>query len=256
MKVKGMIFAAGIGSRLRPITDTIPKALVEVGGMPMLQRTLMRMRDAGINDVVVNVHHHAPKIMEFLAANDDFGMEISVSDESDMLLDTGGGLLKAATLIGDADAVVLHNADIYTDIPLLPLIDRYAQSGADIVLAVNRRPTSRYLLCDENKRMRGWINTATGELKPASLTAEKASTFAKVGFCGIHVVRPQTVFPALQSYSMQYGAKFSLTPFYIENSDGLNIMCVAAPANSHWVDIGKPETLSFARELADPHICG
>lgn len=250
MKVKGMIFAAGIGSRLRPITDTIPKALVEVGGMPMLQRTLMRMRDAGINDVVVNVHHHAPKIMEFLAANNDFGMEISVSDESDMLLDTGGGLLKAATLIGDADAVVLHNADIYTDIPLLPLIDRYAQSGADVVLAVNRRPTSRYLLCDEYNRMRGWINTATGELKPTSLTAEKVSTFAKVGFCGIHVVRPQTVFPALQSYCTQHGAKFSLTPFYIDQCDRLNIRLDLSPSESFWYDIGSPETLARACQTA------
>lgn len=174
-----MIFAAGIGSRLRPITDTIPKALVEVGGMPMLQRTLMRMKDAGIIDVVVNVHHHAPKIIEFLAANNGFGMNIAVSDESDELLDTGGGLLKAIHLMGEADAVVLHNADIYTDIPLLPLVERYTQSGADVVLAVNHRSTSRYLLCDDSKRMRGWMNVTTGEIKPASLTYEKASTLEK-----------------------------------------------------------------------------
>lgn len=253
MKVKGMIFAAGIGSRLRPITDTIPKALVDVGGIPMLQRTIIRMRDAGITDIVVNVHHHAHKIIDFLADNDNFGLDISVSDESDMLLDTGGGLLKAASLIGDADAVVLHNADIYTDIPLRPLVDEFASSGEDAVLAVNHRATSRYLLADTAYRMRGWTNITTGEVKPSNLSREEADHLEKVGFCGIHIVNPDTVMPQLQHYSSANGSKFSLTPFYIDNVDRLSIRCSQVPPSSHWIDIGKPASLSQARLLATHH---
>lgn len=250
MKVKGMIFAAGIGSRLRPITDTIPKALVEVGGEPMLLRTLMRMREVGIMDVVVNVHHHAGKIVEYLAQNDNFGMNIFISDESDELLDTGGGLLKAMPMIADADAVVLHNADIYTDIPLRPLIDVFGQSSADAVLAVNHRDTSRYLLVDSESRMRGWTNVMIGEVKPSSLTPQMFQALDKVGFCGIHVVNPKTLAPELQRYADAVGQKFSLTPFYIDHCNNFYIKCVKVPEASVWIDIGRPETLQSACESA------
>lgn len=245
-----MIFAAGVGSRLRPITDTIPKALVEVGGEPMLSRTLKRMSAVGIMDVVVNVHHHAEKIVEYLAANNNFGMNISISDESDELLDTGGGLLKAMPLIGDADAVVLHNADIYTDIPLRPLIEAFERSSADTVLAVNHRDTSRYLLVDSGCMMRGWTNVTTGEVRPASLTPEMLRTLDKSGFCGIHVVNPKTLAPELQRYADAVGQKFSLTPFYIECVDHLDIICQHIPTSSSWIDIGKPASLAQARTLA------
>lgn len=245
-----MIFAAGVGSRLRPITDTIPKALVDVGGEPMLLRTLMRMRDVGIMDVVVNVHHHAGKIVEYLAANDNFGMNISISDESDELLDTGGGLLKAMPLIGDADAVVLHNADIYTDIPLRPMVDQFRHSSADAILAVNHRETSRYLLVDSESRMRGWTNVTTGEVKPASLTPRMLHTLEKVGFCGIHVIDPKSLATELQSYADGVGLKFSLTPFYIADVDKLNIIGHLVPTSSTWIDIGKPASLAQACSLA------
>lgn len=245
-----MIFAAGVGSRLRPITDTIPKALVDVGGEPMLLRTLMRMRDVGIMDVVVNVHHHAGRIVEYLAQNDNFGMNIFISDESDELLDTGGGLLKAMPLIGDADAVVLHNADIYTDIPLRPLIDEFRQLSADAILAVNYRDTSRYLLVDSDSRMQGWTNVTTGEVKPASLTPRMLQTLEKVGFCGIHIINSKSLATELQSYADAVGLKFSLTPFYIANVDQLNIIGHLIPTSSVWIDIGKPASLAQARSLA------
>ena len=253
MKVKGMIFAAGVGSRLRPITDIIPKALVDVGGIPMLQRTIMRMREAGITDLVVNVHHHASKIIDFLAENDNFGLNITVSDESDTLLDTGGGLLKAAPLLGDADAVVLHNADIFTDIPLSLLIDRLESDCTDVVLAVNHRTTSRYLLIDGSQRMVGWTNTATGEVRPRSLDAGVISSLKRVGFCGIHVIRQSSVMERLRGYAGHNGEKFSLTPFYIDNTGSLDIHCEIMPEGVHWVDIGRHESLALACSLASEH---
>lgn len=244
-----MIFAAGIGSRLRPITDTIPKALVDVGGIPMLQRTIMRMREAGITDLVVNVHHHASKIIDFLAENDNFGMNITISDESDTLLDTGGGLLKALPLIGEADAVVLHNADIFTDIPLRPLIEKFETDGDDVVLAVNQRSTSRYLLTDSDGQMRGWTNVTSGEIKPPSLLPMIAVRLKKVGFCGIHVINPKILMPNLKAYAAN-DMKFSLTPFYIDNLANLTIHCHMVPPQSTWIDIGSPETLAQARQIS------
>ena len=219
----------------------------------MLQRTIMRMREADITDLVVNVHHHASKIIDFLAENDNFGLNITVSDESDTLLDTGGGLLKAAPLLGDADAVVLHNADIFTDIPLSLLIDRLESDCTDVVLAVNHRTTSRYLLIDGSQRMVGWTNTATGEVRPRSLDAGVISSLKRVGFCGIHVIRQSSVMERLRGYAGHNGEKFSLTPFYIDNTGSLDIHCEIMPEGVHWVDIGRHESLALACSLASEH---
>ena len=143
--MKAMIFAAGLGTRLAPLTDTCPKALIPVGDSPMLSRVIVRLRDAGVSEIIVNVHHHAGMIKDYLAAH-DFGLPVQVSDESDRLLDTGGGVLKAAPLLRGDGPVVLYNADIFSDFPLEEMMERHNSSGADITLLADSRDTSRYLL--------------------------------------------------------------------------------------------------------------
>lgn len=255
MKVKGLIFAAGIGSRLRPLTDKVPKALVEVGGMTMLERNMTRLTEAGVTDIIVNVHHHAPLVKEWLAANAPrLGASVTVSDESDLLLDTGGGLLKALPGLADADAIVLHNADIYTDIPLGPIIEEHLSREATdalpaVTLAVATRDTSRYLLFDSEGRMRGWQNRATGEVRPAGLDTEGLTP---LGFLGIHVVSP-AIGPLLRDYAEATGSGvFSLTPFYVAGAEALDIRARLAEGHT-WIDIGRPETLARARAHAETH---
>lgn len=255
MNVKGMIFAAGIGSRLRPLTDTVPKALVEVGGVTMLERNIRRLTEAGVTDITVNVHHHAALVKEWIAANAPrLGAAITVSDESDILLDTGGGLLKAMPRLADCDAILLHNADIYTDVPLRPIINAHLSRTAidelpAVTLAVARRDTSRHLLFDSEGRMRGWQNSVTGELRPAGLDAEGLTP---LGFLGIHVVSP-AIGPLLRGYAGANGSEvYSLTPFYVANAGAIDIRAHMAEGHT-WIDIGRPETLARARAHAEAH---
>ena len=156
--MKALIFAAGIGSRLKPFTLHHPKALAEVGGMPLLQHVVERLRDeGGIREMVVNVHHFPDQIRDFLAANANFGIDVQISDESSELLDTGGGLLKAWKLLDPApdDAILLHNADILTDFPIAEFIDNHTHSGRDVSLLVQRRQSSRMLWLDKDVWLRG-----------------------------------------------------------------------------------------------------
>lgn len=241
-----MVFAAGIGSRLRPITDTIPKAMVEVSGIPMLGRTLARLRDAGVEETVVNIHHH-PEVIERYLHDNDFGMKETVSDERKLLLDTGGGLLAASAGLADADAVILHNADIYTDIPLRPLIDAHFSRSAAATLAVMPRDTSRYLLFDNELRMRGWQNVRTGETLPSGIDH---SGLMPLGFCGIHIITPSRIFPSLSEYAEEAGEVFSMTPFYISASQEMEIAGWRIPESSTWIDIGSPAKLEDARQVA------
>lgn len=258
MLIKGLIFAAGIGSRLRPLTDKVPKALVEVGGMTMLERNIRRLADAGITDITVNVHHHAAMVREWMEANAGrLGVHLRVSDESELLLDTGGGLLRAFPGIADADAIILHNADIYTDLPLRPMIEAHfshcGSSGkpqAAVTLAVAERTTSRYLLFDADGRMQGWQNVNTGEVRPATAAAglHGAEPLQQLGFLGIHIVTPALV-PSLKAYAAACGEVFSLTPFYTANVGELDILGYRADGHT-WIDIGRPETLARARAIA------
>lgn len=168
--MKALIFAAGIGSRLKPFTLHHPKALAEVGGKPLLQHVVERLRDeGGIREMVVNVHHFPDQIRDFIAANANFGIDVQFSDESSELLDTGGGLLKAWELLDPApdDAILLHNADILTDFPIAEFVDNHIHSGRDVSLLVQRRQSSRMLWLDKNARLRGWQNMNSGECRPS-----------------------------------------------------------------------------------------
>lgn len=241
--MKGMIFAAGIGSRLKPFTDRHPKAMVEIDGVPMLERVILNFIAAGIKDIVVNVHHFAGQIIKFID-NKSFGINIVVSDESDRLLDTGGGVAKAYDLLADSDNILLHNVDILTDIDLTKLINAHKSSPADVTLAVSKRKSSRQLYFDLNNRLIGWQNISTKEIRPDDFAPD--STMCKpLAFSGIHIISAKAL-QMLKDYSRDKDI-FSIVPFYLDKCYDLDIRGHEIASEFQWYDIGKPETLEIAR---------
>lgn len=239
-----MIFAAGIGSRLKPITDTMPKALVPVGGVPMLQRTLLRLKEAGFTDVTINIHHFVQQIIDFLQQNDNFGLDIHISDERDGLLDTGGGILKARPFLEGDEPFLVHNVDILSNIDLRQVYDSHVQSGADATLLVSDRTTTRKLLFDKEMRMQGWLNHSTGEVLPEDFVW-MPEQHRELAFEGIHVISP-TLFKYLGE-GTQWQGKFSIIPFYLSVCKQLHLRGYELK-DITWFDIGKPETLQKANE--------
>lgn len=239
--MKALIFAAGLGTRLRPLTDNRPKALVEVAGRPMLEHVIRNLASYGFKDIVVNVHHFGDQIIDFLAANDNFGINIAVSDERGELLDTGGGILKARTLLDDGEPFLVHNADILTDLNLADFYNYHLHHEADASLLVADRETSRYFVFSPERRLEGWVNVKTGETRPASF--QQAENQMQLAFGGIHVISP-SVFKALATYTMKH--KFSITPFYVDNCQQLKIMGYTPTTAYQWFDIGSPEKLAQA----------
>lgn len=239
-----MIFAAGIGSRLKPITDTMPKALVPVGGVPMLQRTLLRLKEAGFTDVTINIHHFGQQIIDFLQQNDNFGLDIHISDERDELLDTGGGILKARPFLEGDEPFLVHNVDILSNIDLRQVYDSHVQSGADATLLVSDRTTTRKLLFDKEMRMQGWLNHSTGEVLPEDFVW-MPEQHRELAFEGIHVISP-TLFKYMGE-GTQWQGKFSIIPFYLSVCKQLHLRGYELK-DITWFDIGKPETLQKANE--------
>ncbi len=241
MILDAVIFAAGLGTRLKPLTDICPKALIDVGGMTMLERAILRAKSAGVSDIIVNVHHHAAMIREWVSSHYP---EIILSDESAKLLDTGGGLAKMIRYL-KAPVTLVMNADIYSDLPLEPMITFHTQSDADVTLLVDDRNTSRYLLFDKGKRMQGWLNHSTGEIKPSTLSGIDSIT--RLAFGGFHILSGNAL-KLLEKYSANHDV-FSIMDFYIENCNYLNILAYKPDIPYKWIDIGKPETLQQARNL-------
>lgn len=239
--MKAMIFAAGLGTRLRPLTGSMPKALVPVGGVPMLQRVIMNLKGAGCTHIIVNVHHFPDMIIDFLAAHENFGIEIAISDERGKLLDTGGGIAKAASWLDGNEPFIVHNADILTDLDLRELYNAHCNSHSDATLLVSSRKTSRYLLFDNDMKMNGWINDSTGEIKP---TGTNAANFKKYAFNGIHVISPSALHE-LTSFRKE-GEAFSIMDFYINTCRHLNFNGFLPDAQYAWFDIGKPASLTAA----------
>ena len=237
--MKALLFAAGLGTRLHP------KALAPVGGKPMLGRVIEKLKGYGIREFVVNVHHFADQIADYLRQQDNFGTDIILSDESDMLLDTGGGLLYAGRLLGDSEHVLIHNADILTDFDLGAMQSQACASGAIATLLVKERHTQRYLAFDSAGLMRGWRNLATGQVRPDGADLDSCSLRA---FGGVHIVSPE-IFNLLARYneSLQSGVcKFSIIDFYIDNCHNNTFMAFEPSAPYNWIDIGKAENLEQA----------
>ncbi len=243
--MKAMIFAAGLGTRLRPLTNDRPKALVEIGGKTMLERVITKLSTTGFDDITINIHHFGEKIIDFLRKNDNFGLNIHISDERDLLLDTGGGILKARHLLDGDEPFLVHNADILTDIDLHAMYQSHLESKAMATVLVKDRKTSRYFVFDNDHRLQGWINRSTGETRPDGFVHREG--MHELAFGGIHIISP-SIFNELEKYSKGQ-PKFSITPFYVDECHNHLIKGYVQSTPYNWLDVGKPETLKEAEIL-------
>lgn len=238
-----MIFAAGVGSRLKPFTDSHPKALVEINGQPMLGIIINRMLKCGINRIIINVHHFSEQIIAYI--NTYFqGYNILISDESNHLLDTGGGVAYASHLFIPDEPIMLHNADILTDFALTDFINHYKNEPCDALLAVATRDSTRQLYFDCCGHLRGWQNLTNGDTKPAGFTPTQMLT--PLAFSGIQIISPRTV-AKIRDYATSENV-FSITPFYLENINDLDIRGYKMPPQTTWFDVGRPKNLEEARK--------
>ncbi len=234
--MKAMILAAGLGTRLRPLTDTRPKALIEYNGKPLLEHVLTHLLSFGVAEVIINLHHFPQRIIEFLNAKNHFGIRIEFSHEMD-LLDTGGGLKQAAWFFDDGQPFLLHNVDILSDIDLKKMVAAQRAADSLATLAVNQRASSRYFLFDETGQLCGWKS-----LKDARtiLTRQPQGELQELAFCGIHVISPSIfdkltetgAFSIIASYLRLAGAGESIRAFRVDGC--------------HWLDVGKLENLKNA----------
>lgn len=236
-----MIFAAGLGTRLKPLTDTMPKALVPLAGKPLLQWQVEKLREAGITDIIVNVHHFPDQIIEAVKANNGWGCNILISDERDQLLDTGGGLRKAITnyqsQITNHDSILACNVDILSNIAIKALVAAYEQTGIS-QLVVSERQTQRYLCFDEQGRMQGWTNIATGEIK--------GQDGRHLAFSGLQILNEE----ALRSLQQMPESKFSLIDFYLRVMNKITLQAFI-PKDYRMMDVGKIDQLSEAEGFAE-----
>ena len=260
--MQAMIFAAGMGTRLKPLTDTMPKALVRVGGEPLIKHVIQNLSEAGVDRIVVNVHHFAQQIIDYLTENDNFGLDIRISDESAGLLETGGGIKHAAQLFAPAAPILIHNVDILSNVDLRRFYERAggllkadapadastdasaptSADAPDALLLVSERKTQRYLLFDDTMRLVGWTNIATGEVKSPypDLDPKACRMYA---FAGIHALSPRML-PLMQ----QFPDRFSIIDFYLQTCATHRIEGFAKD-NLLLMDIGKLDTLAHAEEF-------
>ena len=252
--MRAMIFAAGLGTRLKPLTDTLPKALVPLAGKTLLQWQIEKLKAVGITDIVVNVHHFPDMIINYLKENDDFGCNIQVSDEREMLLETGGGLRyahKAMQQLGNDrtnEGILICNVDILSNIRLKDLLKAYNPNEMGLVV-VSERSTQRYLLFNEENRLCGWTNIATGEVKGNEAIKRLGDkTMKKLAFSGMQVLNPR-VFTHLDDLAKQKGDKFSLIDLYLHIAEK-EILRAYIPENYHMMDVGKIDQLSEAEAFA------
>jgi len=228
--MKAMIFAAGLGTRLQHLTQHTPKALVKFGNKPLLEHVIVKLKQAGVNEIIINVHHYAEQVMDFIHRN-DFGLNIQFSVEEDSLLDTGGGLKKASWFFDDGQPFFIHNVDVLSDLNLLEIYDFHCKNNALASLAVRNRETQRYFLFDENNRLSGRENLKTNEkiLFSEVFTSEKLHRLA---FSGIHVVSPQ-IFDYMPKEEI-----FPIINLYMK----VNKRVLAYPHDyGKWKDMGKIE---------------
>lgn len=239
--MNAIILAAGLGTRLRPLTDDCPKALVQVAGRPMLEWQILKLKDAGFENIVVNVHYLGRQIVDFLSRMNNFGLNIMVSDERDLLLDTGGGIARAGRMFDNDAPVLVHNVDVFTDIDLGRVYRDAWQY--DAMLVVQRRCSSRMLYFDDDMRLRGWMNKKTGETK-SSFEGFVPENYGEYAFSGVHVFGKR----ALQAMGSGDRA-FPLIPFYLSAAVELDIRGVLFPEQASWVDAGTPKSLVEAERI-------
>ena len=277
--MQAMIFAAGLGTRLKPLTDTMPKALVRVGGEPLIKRVIMNLAAAGVDRIVVNVHHFAGQIIDYLKDNDNFGLDIRISDETAGLLETGGGIKKATPLFDPAAPILIHNVDILSNVDLREFYQIASQSekgkvkseesecesekgkveneegrgkneesnccdAVDAVLLVSWRKTKRYLLFNDDMKLVGWTNIETGEVRSPypELNPKECRMYA---FAGIHALSPR-----LLKMMDEFPDRFGIIDFYLKACATHNIKGYVKD-DLKLMDIGKLDTLAQAEEFLE-----
>lgn len=237
--MKAMILAAGLGTRLRPLTKDRPKVLVEVNGRTLLEITLSRLRGAGVREVIINLHHFAGQVVDYLKANDDFGMHLQISQE-DVLLDTGGGLKKAAWFFLESAAdepFLLHNVDVISTIDLARMVQSHNDRQALATLAVQERESSRYLLFDEQ----GWLCGREGGDGVREL-ARPCQQIQELAFSGIHVISPRLL------EKMTEEGRFSIVDCYLRIAAAGEKIFGFRADEYYWRDLGRPESVALAEQ--------
>jgi MurNAc alpha-1-phosphate uridylyltransferase len=235
--MKAMLFAAGLGTRLKPFTDHHPKALAEVNGKTLLEHNIRYLQRFGIEDVIVNVHHFAGQIKEAIEENSGFGSWVTISDESNEVLETGGGLKKAAEYFADEEAFVVMNVDVLTNLDLGKMIEAHKAAGAMATLAVMKRDSSRQLLFDEHMLLCGWANNNSGEQR----ISREVAWMQPFAFSGIQVLSPAIL-------DMPFEGKFSMIDVYLHFAKTELIKGYDHSGNI-FLDVGKPESLEKAAYL-------
>jgi NDP-sugar pyrophosphorylase family protein len=239
--MKAMILAAGLGTRLQPLTHTCPKALVRIGEKTLLELIIFKLIHFGITDIIVNVHHFSDQVISFIEKNESWGINVQISNESDRLLDTGGAIKKASWFFNDGEPFLVHNVDILTDLNIDLLKAKHSSSGAIATLAVRKRKTNRYLLFDGAGYLCGWQNINTNEL----IWVHQEVTCDRFGFSGVQMINP-----AIFSYLPQ-DEKFSLIKAYLEIAQNHRINSFVHN-DSVWFDVGHSGNLGIAgRNIKD-----
>ncbi len=239
--MKAMIFAAGLGTRLKPLTDNLPKALVPIVGKPLLEHVILKLKTSGFDEIIINVHHFPEQIIDFLKANNNFDIRIEVSDERNELLDTGGGIRKAAWFFDDGKPFLVHNVDILSNVDLTALFNQHLHANSLATLVVSKRDTFRYLLFNENLKLAGWINEKTSETKPANLI--NTEHYNKLAFSGIQILSPK-VFELMP----EMDTKFPIMDFYLKNAATQTINGYI-PDNYKMLDVGKLDVIVEAEKF-------
>lgn len=235
--MKAIIFAAGLGTRLQPHTNNKPKALVEINHTTLLEIQIRKLIKFGCDEIVVNVHHFSSMVKAFLKSK-AFNLPIHISDETDQLLDTGGGLLKARSFLDGTDPFLAINVDVLTNLQLNNFFDFHSKSQAFVSLAVRKRPTSRYLLFDEHHILCGWENINTKE----QIIVDSQALLKPLAFSGIHVINP-AIFELIPNKG-----KFSIIPEYLNLAKAHKIIAYQHDED-FWMDVGKADQLEDAGKM-------
>lgn len=249
--MQAMIFAAGLGTRLRPLTDNRPKALVEVAGRTLLEHTIMKLRDAGFDRIVVNIHHFGNQIIEFLSQHENFGFDIRLSDERDKLLNTGGGLKHAIPLFRQDEPVLIHNVDIVSDIDVAALYKEASlqTTTTGACLVCNSQPTKRYLLFNDQTELRGWYNVRPEGDVGVTKGEERIEDLRRFHFTGIHVVQPSLLNDLANYLPADGDEAFSIITFYLDECTRHRLVAYELPEGCQWEDCGRVESLPRAAEI-------